>query len=252
MWVNPYSGRTIEPEMADLLEEVKVPWGHKPGPQNWVEKYDALKPKGTNWIRRAAEHMHGKGMPTGQAIATAVNAAKKMCSTGDTNFPGTQQVNPGSRAEACEAVRIWEGAKAKARAARTEESELRLERTELDVHDRQEYTLGFNELRTLRAPDEVPSALIHGLVLLSDEDPIEALREAVADVRRWAYGYNEGGESVPNTLIRQAMEAVASWDRAKQRAQAELIQEGVHSGEERISDADFISSREWGLLRRPE
>lgn len=92
----------------------KVPLTNKPGVTNWVEKYDAL-PKGS-WIRRAAEHLRGKGMPTGIAIATAVNAAKKMCATGDTNFPGLQQVNPKSRAEACAALATWNAARARARA----------------------------------------------------------------------------------------------------------------------------------------
>jgi hypothetical protein len=58
-------------------------------------------------------------MPISQAIATAVNAAKKMCSTGDLNWPGLQQVNPGSRAEACAAVARWTAMKASARAKRT-------------------------------------------------------------------------------------------------------------------------------------
>ena len=56
-----------------------------------------------NWVEKADES---------RAIATAVNAAKKMCSTGDTNFPGVQHVNAGSRAEACEAVAQWEAKKA--------------------------------------------------------------------------------------------------------------------------------------------
>src|SRR5690606_27483392 len=50
------------------------------------------------------------------AIAVAVNAVKKMCATGDVNFPGKQSVNVGSRAEACAAVADWERKKAQARA----------------------------------------------------------------------------------------------------------------------------------------
>ena len=92
----------------------KVPLTDKPGVSNWVQKFNAL-PKGS-WIRRAAEHLKGKGMQDGRAIATAVNAAKKMCASGDTHFPGTQQVNPKSRAEACAAVAAWEQAKARAKA----------------------------------------------------------------------------------------------------------------------------------------
>lgn len=106
------------------VESPKVPLTNKPGVSNWVEKYGALKPKQTNWIRRAAEHMKGKGMADGHAIASAVNAAKKLCASGDLNFPGIQQANPGSRAEACAAVAKWEAAKARAKAARVSEAEL--------------------------------------------------------------------------------------------------------------------------------
>lgn len=60
-----------------------------------------------SYIKRIEKHLEKKGMTKGRAIATAVNAAKKMCSTGDLNFPGSQQVNPGSRAEACAAVAQW-------------------------------------------------------------------------------------------------------------------------------------------------
>jgi hypothetical protein len=57
-------------------------------------------------------------MPVGQAVATAVNAAKKMCATGDLNWPGLQNVNPGSRAQACAAVARWNAMKAAARASK--------------------------------------------------------------------------------------------------------------------------------------
>jgi 2'-5' RNA ligase len=76
---------------------------------NWVTKAGGL-PK---YIKRIAKHLKAKGMDASRAIATAVNAAKKMCATGDVNFPGKQQVNPGSKAEACAAVADWEAKKAK-------------------------------------------------------------------------------------------------------------------------------------------
>ena len=79
--------------------------------KNWVEQQGGL-PK---YIERIAVHLVAKGMPTGRAIATAVNAAKKMCATGDLNWPGLQNVNPGSRAEACAAVARWEAMKKAAR-----------------------------------------------------------------------------------------------------------------------------------------
>jgi hypothetical protein len=94
----------------------KVPLTNLPGKTNWVEKYGALQPHGSNWIHRAAEHLKGKGMPDGMAIATAKNAAVKLCSTGDLNWPGIQHANFGSRAQACAAVAKWDAARARAKA----------------------------------------------------------------------------------------------------------------------------------------
>jgi len=71
---------------------------------NWVSKAGGLPP----YIRRIKKHLEAKGMSEGRAIATARNAAKKMCATGDLNFPGSQQVNPGSKAEACAATADWD------------------------------------------------------------------------------------------------------------------------------------------------
>jgi len=76
--------------------------------KNWVEKAGGL-PK---YIKRIAKHLQEKGMDQSRAIATAVNAAKKMCSTGDVSWPGKQHINAGSRAEACAAVADWEKKKA--------------------------------------------------------------------------------------------------------------------------------------------
>ena len=75
---------------------------------NWVEDAGGLPP----YIKRIQKHLEKKGMDESRAIATAVNVVKKMCATGDTNFPGSQQVNAGSRAEACAAVADWEKKKA--------------------------------------------------------------------------------------------------------------------------------------------
>lgn len=79
---------------------------------NWVEQTGGL-PK---YIKRIARHLRRKGYTESQSIAIAVNAAKKMCATGDTNWPGRQDINPGSRAEACRAVAQWESKKARAKA----------------------------------------------------------------------------------------------------------------------------------------
>lgn len=84
-----------------------------PGAKNWIDQQGGLP----GYIKRIAKHLQEKGMTESRAIATAVNAAKRMCASGDTNFPGAQQVNAGSRGEACRAVAQWEAMKAKARAS---------------------------------------------------------------------------------------------------------------------------------------
>lgn len=80
---------------------------------NWVEKAGGLPP----YIKRIAKHLQERGMGQSLAIATAVNAAKRMCSSGDLNWPGLQHVSPGSKAEACAAVSDWEAKKAKSHAS---------------------------------------------------------------------------------------------------------------------------------------
>jgi hypothetical protein len=102
-------------------------------PAEWLEKFDvtdenvtAAAGSGKNWIeregglpkyiKRIAKHLQEKGMDQSRAIATAVNVAKKMCASGDLNWPGLQKVNPGSRAEACAAVADWERKKAQSHA----------------------------------------------------------------------------------------------------------------------------------------
>jgi hypothetical protein len=78
---------------------------------NWVDEQGGLP----RYIERIACHLiFEKGMEVGQGIATAVNVAKKMCATGDLEWPGLQHVNPGSRAEACQSVARWEAMRAAA------------------------------------------------------------------------------------------------------------------------------------------
>jgi hypothetical protein len=82
---------------------------------NWVEREGGL-PK---YIERIAVHLVGKGMSHQRAIATAISTAKRWCATGEVHqWQGTQNINPGSRAEACAAVAQWEKMKASARAKR--------------------------------------------------------------------------------------------------------------------------------------
>jgi hypothetical protein len=68
-------------------------------------------------IYRAAVHMHRqRGMPVGMAIASAKNWAEHICRTGDVKqWKGPQQVNPGSVAECCSAVALWNSMTAYAR-----------------------------------------------------------------------------------------------------------------------------------------
>jgi hypothetical protein len=89
----------------------KMKLANKPGKTNWVEKAGGLP----SYIRRIAEHIKGKnpGWDDGRCIAVAKNAAQKMCASGDVNFPGKQNVNAGSRAEACAAVASWNAKRGK-------------------------------------------------------------------------------------------------------------------------------------------
>ncbi|MDD3523504.1 MAG: hypothetical protein PHQ41_02300 [Candidatus Cloacimonetes bacterium] len=85
--------------------------------ENWVDKAGGLP----SYIERIAKHLHyEKGMTISRAIATAVNAVKRMCATGDLNYKGKQNVNAKSRAQACAAVASWERKKASTRVKMTD------------------------------------------------------------------------------------------------------------------------------------
>jgi hypothetical protein len=88
----------IDPDFVDIGAD-----GDFAKRQNWVSKAGGLPA----YIKRIEKHLMAKGMSESRAIATAKNAAQKMCDTGDLNFPGSQEVNPGSRAEACAAIAEW-------------------------------------------------------------------------------------------------------------------------------------------------
>jgi len=94
------------------LHDAKGVLEKKPGVQNWVDRVGGFPPG--NWIYRCAIHLHAKGFTVGHALATAINAAKKACATGDLNWPGWQGINMKSRAECCAAVAQWEAMKARA------------------------------------------------------------------------------------------------------------------------------------------
>jgi HK97 family phage major capsid protein/HK97 family phage prohead protease len=64
-----------------------------------------------SYIERIVRHLRAKGMSEQHAIAVAVNTCRLFCRTGDSNLPGHQQINAGSRAEACSALAQWEAGK---------------------------------------------------------------------------------------------------------------------------------------------
>lgn len=106
-------------EAVDLASSASYPGlDRKPGDKNWVSKAGGLP----SYIERIAKHLHyEEGMNIGRSIAVAVNHVKRMCASGDTNLPGSQQVNPKSRAEACAAVASWEKKKASTKKDMTSE-----------------------------------------------------------------------------------------------------------------------------------
>lgn len=93
------------------------PLGH--GGDNWITRLP--KPMQVaweaSWGHRAATHLVDKGTPVGHAIAIGINAAQRLCDTGDLNWPGLQQANLGSRAEACASGALWASMKAASHAA---------------------------------------------------------------------------------------------------------------------------------------
>lgn len=109
----------IDAQEIRLVSSAALPdLERKPGKQNWIEHLPAaLRSRWKkSWIYRAAKHLAAKGMGVGHAIATAINAARKGCTTGDLNFPLVQQVNVKSRAEMCGALAVWAAMKAAAKA----------------------------------------------------------------------------------------------------------------------------------------
>lgn len=91
-----------------------------PQADNWIDRLPAGMRAAWNRsiIYRAAVHMHTeRGMPVGQAIASAINWARHIVATGDVKqWPGPQRVRPSSVAECAAALALWESMKAAARA----------------------------------------------------------------------------------------------------------------------------------------
>lgn len=110
-----------------------------PEEYNWVDDCGGLP----NYIKRISRHLRRKGMTESHAIATAVNAVKKMCATGDTNFPGRQSVSDMSRARACRAVAQWERLRACAARRRAQNS---ADTAELAAEDCAECSAGHDNI----------------------------------------------------------------------------------------------------------
>lgn len=80
--------------------------------RNWLAEQGGLPA----FHKRVVAHLRSKGMSESHAIATAIEAVRKMCADPDgSNWPGIQNVNAGARAEACAASAEFEAKRAAAR-----------------------------------------------------------------------------------------------------------------------------------------
>lgn len=90
-----------------------------PQVDNWIDRLPSALQAAFNKtiIYRAAIHMVSEhGMAVGHAIASAINWARHIVRTGDIKqWPGPQQVNPGSVAECAAALAVWDEMRAYAR-----------------------------------------------------------------------------------------------------------------------------------------
>lgn len=153
-----------------MADSPKIPLKNDPMKTNWVEQTGALKPHATNWIYRAAEHLKGKGRPESEAIPIAVDSARRICKTGDTNLPGVQQVHAAKRADACAAVLKWDAARARAKANNLSDDEAVMRAIDLagprlarglDLTDSQREVL---DLAFVKTPlGKMPQARLKGL-----------------------------------------------------------------------------------------
>lgn len=153
------------------------------------------------YIRRIANHLHQeKGMDISRAIATAVNVVKKMCATGDLNYPGRQNVNPGSHAEACAAVQEWEAKKAGARVAKgihgrklTDKEFVRILLTERRVAKRQ-VEISDEEFASLSKWVEADDPDTYGFVTKHDITKVD-------EGKRLAFGWASVGYRSDGSLV---------------------------------------------------
>lgn len=79
-------------------------------------------PNANDWhmprlYHRIHDHLKKKGFTDQQAWAIATNAVRKGCLSGDTNWPGKQEMGAISRARYCAAYAEWQKNRAKANAS---------------------------------------------------------------------------------------------------------------------------------------
>ena len=107
----PALKKRAEEAALEEVESKAYPGLERSPKKNWVEQVGGLP----SYIERVAKHLHyEKGYPISRAIATAINHAKKMCSTGRA-FGGKVSVSGKARAVACKAVADWEAKKARSK-----------------------------------------------------------------------------------------------------------------------------------------
>lgn len=168
---------------------------------NWVEKAGGLP----QYIKRIAKHLQKQGKDEGHAIAIAVNAVKKMCATGDLNYPGKQNVNPGSKAEACAAVAEWEEKKAR-HSAQT----LVASTWDEAKHWRRPKGSGRGSGEFIEMPDDILDTL-NGFLggLPAGDDRVNAISQADSRIME-AKGYKDPSSPEALQEIERAIESIDS------------------------------------------
>lgn len=171
----------LEPELEGFSAEEIAAF-------NWVDDAGGLP----QYMKRIATHLKEKGMEEGNAIATAVNVCKKACATGDLNYPGVQQENAGSKAEACAAVADWEAKKGKSHADNVGKSDNK----DSSKHDAE--TEAFRDVSTKerKAEAKTGDAMPDGSYPIADEGD---LKNAIQ-----AYGRAKDPEAVKAHIVKRA------------------------------------------------
>lgn len=151
----------LHPERKGQLERSPL--------KNWVEKHGGL-PTYINSVATALYRDHPE-WGISRVIATAVNWAKKVCTTGRA-FGGKVKVSDAVKAAACAAVASWERKKASA-------SDDSLDDKIIELSDENEESTYFAKIRKRRREKELP---ITDAIMLSDEDYFRFVLEEEWDV----------------------------------------------------------------------